>query len=379
MKNFKLYAVISVTAAIFFWGCKKDSDQTTDPDPSENDPIGCVIDKNAKRDLAFMPDPGKQNRDLVLRGIGVEPTPCSVVTPINIWLVKQFTGWSQPARDLTSRDDLKMPYLAIYVAVLFEKNMQEQYFGLNGEYTDQIKGTFNDLKRFWDIEAKNIGLVAAHGSQLRDRNKIYTVYRSQFGLSPDTSKLYTDEVINSIKNFPEYLNGNHPFLTFNAYAHQEKKYGCVGQVPDKLIIGDGFLRAYDQLGYGDIAPQAILAHEFAHQIQYDLGIMDHSIKYTPEYSRRTELMADAYAAYFLAHQEGNGRQWKRAQKFLDIFFNVGDCDFENNLHHGTPNQRRAATEWGANLANSPQDANLILSGKRFAELFDADLPDLIKQ
>lgn len=182
-----------------------------------------------------------------------------------------------------------------------------------------------------------------------------------------------------MKTYPEYLNGNHPFLTFNAYAHQEKRYSCVGQVPDKLIIGDGFLRAYDQLGYGDIAPQAILAHEFGHQIQYDLGILDHSIQPTAELSRRTELMADAYAAYFLSHTAGQAKQWKRAQQFLDIFFNVGDCDFDNVLHHGTPNQRRSATEWGAGLANDPKYHDLILSGKRFAELFDAELPNIVKQ
>lgn len=378
MKHLKMNTLIIASVAVLFWGCKKNSDNT-DPGAPENETGGCAIDNAGKRELAFRPEPGKQNRDLLLRALAVEPTPCSVVTPINVWLVKQFTGWSQPARDLTSREDLKMPYLAIYVAMLFEKDGHEQYFGLNGEYTGQIRGTFNDLKRFWDLDARNILLAGAHGSQLRDRNKLYTVYRSQFGLSADTAKKYADEVVASLKNFPEYLNGNHPFLTFNAYAHQEKEYSCVGHIPDKLIIGDGFLRAYDQLGYGDIAPQAVLAHEFGHQIQYDLGILDHSIKYTPEHSRRTELMADAYAAYFLAHQEGNARQWKRAQQFLDIFFNVGDCDFENNLHHGTPEQRRAATEWGANLANSPQDANLILSGKRFAELFDAELANIVRK
>lgn len=148
IKHLKLYAVISASAAFLFWGCKKNSDKTISPDPPESGIIGCAIDSGAKRDLAFTREPEKQNRDLLLRAMGVEPTPCSVVTPINVWLVKQFTGWSQAARDMTSREDLKLPYLSIYVAMLFEKDPREQYFGLNGEYTHQLKETFKDLKRF---------------------------------------------------------------------------------------------------------------------------------------------------------------------------------------------------------------------------------------
>ena len=48
--------------------------------------------------------------------------------------------------------------------------------------------------------------------------------------------------------------------------------------PDKIVMGDGILEGYTALGFGDVAPQAIFAHEFAHQIQYENGYFDDSVR-----------------------------------------------------------------------------------------------------
>jgi predicted metalloprotease len=138
------------------------------------------------------------------------------------------------------------------------------------------------------------------------------------------------------------------------------------------------LQAFDALGYGNIAPQAILAHEFAHHIQYNLGIKDYGIPLTPSGSRRTELMADAYAAYFLTHLKGAAMQWKDVQQAAEVFSNLGDCLFDNELHHGTPSQRMVATKWGYKLANDADKQDQIMSSREFASLFDAALNDIVQ-
>ncbi|GAB3638959.1 hypothetical protein GCM10027422_45500 [Hymenobacter arcticus] len=306
----------------------------------------------------------------------VEPTPCNVVTPVNLWLGKQFAGWSPAANKiLTSEEVAKM---AIFLSVFFENSSANQYYGVKGEYTVQLTKGFEDLKRFWDTKSDNIILVAAHSAALQDRNKIFIMYKAEYRYSDVKANYYADSITTLLKTYPEYLNGNHPFFTFNGYAHQEKNYPVVGQIQDKIVFGDGLLQAFDAIGYGDIAPQAILAHEFAHHIQYNLGIKDYAIPLAPEGSRRTELMADAYAAYFLTHARGAVLPLQRVQRAGEVFSNLGDCVFALKEHHGTPTQRKAATAWGYKLAADAQDQSSILPSREFARLFDAELKNIVK-
>ncbi len=135
------------------------------------------------------------------------------------------------------------------------------------------------------------------------------------------------------------------------------------------------MMAYTGIGYGDVAPQAILAHEFGHQIQFELDLFEEES--SPEATRRTELMADAYSAYYLFHARGASMQWKKVQQFLQVSFNSGDCGFASPYHHGTPAQRMAASEWAYNLANNAQKQGHILTAQQFTALFDAQLPQLV--
>ena len=142
-------------------------------------------------------------------------------------------------------------------------------------------------------------------------------------------------------------------------------------------MGDGIMDGYAGIGFGDVAPQAILAHEFGHHIQFELGLFGGPT--SPESTRRTELMADAFSAYFLSHAQGTSMQWKRVQQFLAVFFNIGDCLFTNNGHHGTPTQRMAAAQFGYSVANDAQKQGHILTAQEFVALFDAALPAIVLQ
>ena len=306
----------------------------------------------------------------------VEPTPCDGISASNGWFLEQINGWSPGAVQILSNEEAAK--LAIFVAIFSEHSSENQHFGVNGEYTAQLNKTFKDLKRFWDIKSDNILMVAAHGSMLQNRNKVLTVYKAEYGYNEEKANYYVDSLTTMLKTYPEYLNGNHPFFTFNGYAHQEKDYPGVGQIQDKIVFGDALLQAFDALGFGEIAPQAILAHEFAHHIQYDLGIKDYGIPLTPAGNRRTEFMADAYAAYFLSHAKGASMELKSVQQAAEVFSNLGDCLFDSELHHGTPTQRKVATEWGYKLADDAAKKGNIISSREFVSLFDADLKDIVK-
>jgi hypothetical protein len=342
MNRFNIFAFILIISFMVLGGCKKDQDHPVNPDLAE-----------------------------------VVPTDCGGTSPSNLWLLKQLSGWSQGAVNIISNEDAAK--LAIFVAIFSENSSENQYYGVKGEYTAQLNKGLKDLKRFWDTKSDDIMMVAAHGSILQDRNKVLKVYKAEYGYSDEKANYYADSLGTLFKTYPEYLNGNHPFFTINAYAHQEKNYPAVGKIQDKIVFGDGLLQAFDALGYGDIAPQAILAHEFAHHIQYNLGIKDYGIPLTPASSRRYELMADAYAAYFLAHPRGAATQLKGVQQAAEVFSNLGDCLFDSELHHGTPSQRKVATEWGYKLANDTNKQGYIINSREFARLFDAALNDIVKK
>jgi hypothetical protein len=57
--------------------------------------------------------------------------------------------------------------------------------------------------------------------------------------------------------------GNHPLFSFNTFAVTDRD----GIIPDKILMGDGVLKGYEVLGFGDVAPQAVYAHEFGPHIQ----------------------------------------------------------------------------------------------------------------
>jgi hypothetical protein len=72
-------------------------------------------------------------------------------------------------------------------------------------------------------------------------------------------------------------------------------------------------------------------------------------------------------------------QWKRVQQFLQVFFNIGDCSFNDTSHHGTPAERMAAARWAYNLANDARKQGHILSSKEFTSRFELYLPVLLSR
>jgi hypothetical protein len=399
MKNIKRSMAIFAALTILFAGCKKEATNNLSQNQTE------LAKKDTGRKLVQLSPTTKQKlikllaaapasakeklnkkarvilethpeyRDIVRKALNLETATCDDNTPSNQWLDQQLADWdSELISYVVATEMLDLP---TYDALVFENSSANQTFGANGEYTQRVTKTFKDLKRFWNIQTDGIVLAAMHGSMLTDRAKLVRTYEAAYGLSPADAAYYADFVITIVNAFPQLRNGSHPIFTFNAFAQSSFNLPGFGTIPNKIIMGDGIMEAFTAIGYGDVAPQAILAHEFGHHIQFQLNLFEE--EESPEATRRTELMADAYSAYYLSHARGASMQWKRVQQFLTVFFNIGDCTVTNLGHHGTPTQRMAAALWGYNVANNAQKQGHILSAQEFTRQFEAQLPQLIRQ
>jgi uncharacterized protein len=96
---------------------------------------------------------------------------------------------------------------------------------------------------------------------------------------------------------------------------------------------------------GDFAVAYIVAHEYGHQIQDELGLFEQYGRQLP--TAAFELQADCYAGTWAnsAYQE-NRLEDGDVQEALDAALAVGDFNAGSPGHHGTPEQREEAWRSG---------------------------------
>ncbi|MDA0160262.1 neutral zinc metallopeptidase [Solirubrobacter ginsenosidimutans] len=97
--------------------------------------------------------------------------------------------------------------------------------------------------------------------------------------------------------------------------------------------------------HGDFAVAYIIAHEYGHQVQDELGLFDKYGDQVP--TMNFELQADCYAGTWAnsAYQQ-NRLEDGDVQEALNAALAVGDFDTSNPGHHGTPEQREEAWNRG---------------------------------
>jgi predicted metalloprotease len=104
---------------------------------------------------------------------------------------------------------------------------------------------------------------------------------------------------------------------------------------------------------GDFAVAYIAAHEYAHQVQAELGLYERYGQQLP--TMNFELQADCYAGAWAKSTADDGRlEEGDVQEALDAALAVGDFDPANPGHHGTPEQREAA--WSDGFESGSPDA-----------------------
>ena len=378
MRILRIFPAMLASTFILMTGCEKENYdapesavETTTITKLKSGPVN-LSKMNLDQEFTPIISVNPEYQNILKAATAVEESECDY-TAINYWISGELANWTATERYYANY--YLMYDLPTYHALFFENSSEGQYYGSEGEYTIALERTFKDLKRFWDVPSSELVMAAMHGNMLQDRDKIIETYTFVYGIPLEFAEVYADDVLLLQELFPEYRNGDHPVFTFNAFAFNGGDFGII--VPEKIIMGDGILDAYTGLGFEDVAPQAILAHEYGHQIQYKKNVFEGES--TPEKTRRTELMADAFAAYYLSHARGASMQWKRVQLFLEVFFNIGDCSFDSDGHHGTPLQRMATAEWAYQLADDARKQGKILSSEEFISIFDEKLPELINK
>ena len=91
---------------------------------------------------------------------------------------------------------------------------------------------------------------------------------------------------------------------------------------------------------GDFAVAYVLAHEYAHNLQQELGIFNNT---RAESAKPFELQADCFSGVwaYSVYDEGE-LQPGDLEEATNAALAVGDFDFANAQHHGTPEERRNA-------------------------------------
>src|SRR3954447_9941623 len=96
---------------------------------------------------------------------------------------------------------------------------------------------------------------------------------------------------------------------------------------------------------GDFAVAYIVAHEYGHQVQDELGEFDKDGDQVP--TMAFELQADCYAGTWANRAQAEDKlEDGDVQEALDAALAVGDFSTDSPGHHGTPEQREAAWRQG---------------------------------
>lgn len=248
--------------------------------------------------------------------------------------------------------------------LFFDEDDSDEYIGVNGAYTREHLKRQRDLINFWDVPLDEVGLYGMHGAVIADDAKMVPVVEFMFGVPTSIAQLIVDDVQAVIESDPT-IGYDWPVFSFNAVAF--------GPDPLKIVMGDGLIEFFEDIGLANSGLDVVYAHEVAHHVQ---GYLNEFGPPEPEETRRTELMADAFSVYYLVHARGAAYNEKRATDTFEASFIAGDCQFDSPGHHGTPNQRMAAAEWGAELAQD-RPRGKIKSAVHMVALFDAQLPTIV--
>ena len=308
---------------------------------------------------------GHNLRNEILAKNAVEPTECAPTA---------FNEVMSEVIEPFYSDPLALNYFSLYLDLNFYMSYldtSEQYFGAEGEYTNFVKKRVRELEKFWGMP-NEIRVNGQHTASLNDREKLADIYMIV------GANVETREDAYAIADFLLSVNEASPVLPDSPYFAMDG-FATSGNL---IVIGDGITSVLSRTGIDEgIVWTGILAHEWAHQIQFD--------NYSEWYpngaaedpaadTRHTELEADYLAAYYMTHKRGATYNWKRVEQFFELFFNIGDCSFASSGHHGTPQQRMEAARLGYELAQSAQKKGHILSQQEVHDAFMAEFGNIFQ-
>ncbi|KAL9182046.1 hypothetical protein ACHAXT_012389 [Thalassiosira profunda] len=275
----------------------------------------------------------------------------------------------------------KVPQMAYVYKHYVDRTHEDEYF-VDEAQTAELNKRHADTVRFWreadvdnSIMTDDVLLLSMHGEDLRDNAKLVPTLEKMFDFQHMSDVLaFAGKVQGMIEALP--MGYNNPLLTMNAVATRSThNHGSFGghsnpdrRIKDSVIVGDGVLQFLYDSGLHASGPDFVYAHEFGHHLQFQMDMaVPAGARYTHD-DRRKELMADALAGYFLAHDDGGDFDAEAIGIFDRTAFATGDCSTGRDDHHGTPEQRRCASLWGASRA--AEDDAPVLDPEEFVQSFN---------
>ena len=109
---------------------------------------------------------------------------------------------------------------------------------------------------------------------------------------------------------------------------------------DTIYVGERLGREVME-GIGDFGVAYVVAHEYAHNVQQELGWFDAGIRFTTvaPFELQADCMAGAWA--YAVYEEGLLQEGD-VEEAVGTAYAVGDFDLTNPQHHGTPDERAGA-------------------------------------
>lgn len=333
----------------------------------------------------------------------------SCMSPLQRWFVSIIDNMGYDLwEEMEAHNVTSVAYL--YKHYVSEADGTEEYFGVYGDRTAEMKVNHDSLRGFWtkgEAEGQRqqasqysssssssafnsprasggsagVVLLGMHGADLVEYSKLVPTLQQLYGLDMSTAFDMADTITSIIARLPGAFNN--PMLSANAIAirslTQVAGTFAGASSRDTILVGDGVFSFLDWLGLDPDGPDYIHAHEFGHHLQYDLGLSLDDVNTgngvsEAEKTRRFEMMADALGSYYLGHKSGAGMDASRLYEVHRAAYSLGDCEDVDATHHGTPRQRECASNFGANLAlPSYVDGGYVIPPREFVRLFDIEL------
>lgn len=151
------------------------------------------------------------------------------------------------------------------------------------------------------------------------------------------------------------LFGVLPGFAFFNKGHSRNAFACPNIILDQahpdgaVLFGRDLL--FEVMSYDegpDTAFSTVCAHEFAHILQFNSGLMGRLSRGQPTV-KKSELHADFLAGFFAGMRKLEKPSFKAAV-YADTLHKLGDYAFQSRDHHGTPEERADAIVHGFKAA-----------------------------
>ncbi len=215
----------------------------------------------------------------------VAPSECTT-TPLDAYFARLAAEVSEEQRAFIVQHLDTLFFVPTY-ASLFLSRPGDPDYALD-EQGPQLRSSFRDLRRFWsDVRSDDIEVVGMHGDVLLDADRIAAslAVMVRLGAIPAMTSTQITTEARTVADFMATQGDLYqsPLWTFGAFSFTGDLFTdpWLAALPDKIVMGDGTLTAYDDLGLGDVGPEMVMAHEFAHQVQFELGTYDSGLPTRP--------------------------------------------------------------------------------------------------